>query len=188
MPYPTGLSAVSAASSIAGKRGISREISIMNGAASADWITESDIATTPQLCGNPTAKRDPGSHQRGHEREARPARPHQKRHVIGAAAGAGAGDESGRHRTVVWHSSMRSSNCLLAEAIDAEDKEACNAKFAEILAEQTALKSRKNNSAKQHRRRPHLRPPGAGRAGVENKQRPRSRNGTKAPSASSSSA
>ena len=29
---------------------------------------------------------------------------------------------------------------LLAEAIDAEDKEACNAQFAEILAEQTSLK------------------------------------------------
>ncbi len=28
---------------------------------------------------------------------------------------------------------------LLAEAIDAEDKEACNAQFAEILAEQTTL-------------------------------------------------
>ena len=33
--------------------------------------------------------------------------------------------------------------CLLAEAIDAEDKEACNAQFAEILAEQTALKKQK---------------------------------------------
>ena len=32
---------------------------------------------------------------------------------------------------------------LLAEAIDAEDKEACNAKFAEILTEQTALKEQK---------------------------------------------
>ena len=32
---------------------------------------------------------------------------------------------------------------LLAEAIDAEDKESCNAKFAEILAEQTALKKQK---------------------------------------------
>ena len=32
---------------------------------------------------------------------------------------------------------------LLAEAIDAEDKEACNAQFAEILAEQTALKKQK---------------------------------------------
>ena len=32
---------------------------------------------------------------------------------------------------------------LLAEAIDAEDKEACNAKFAEILTEQTALKKQK---------------------------------------------
>ena len=33
--------------------------------------------------------------------------------------------------------------CLLAEAIDAEDKEACNAQFAEILTEQTALKKQK---------------------------------------------
>ena len=32
---------------------------------------------------------------------------------------------------------------LLAEVIDAEDKEACNAQFAEILAEQTALKEQK---------------------------------------------
>ena len=32
---------------------------------------------------------------------------------------------------------------LLVEAIDAEDKEACNAQFAEILAEQTALKKQK---------------------------------------------
>ena len=32
---------------------------------------------------------------------------------------------------------------LLTEAIDAEDKEACNAQFAEILAEQTALKKQK---------------------------------------------
>ena len=32
---------------------------------------------------------------------------------------------------------------LLAEAIDAEDKEACNAQFAQILAEQTALKKQK---------------------------------------------
>ena len=32
---------------------------------------------------------------------------------------------------------------LLAEAIDAEDKEACNAQFAEILAEQTSLKKQK---------------------------------------------
>ena len=32
---------------------------------------------------------------------------------------------------------------LLAAAIDAEDKEACNAQFAEILAEQTALKKQK---------------------------------------------
>ena len=32
---------------------------------------------------------------------------------------------------------------LLAEAIDAEDKEACNAQFAEILAEQTKLKKQK---------------------------------------------
>ena len=41
---------------------------------------------------------------------------------------------------------------LLAEAIDAEDKEACNAQFAEILAEQTALKKAEGrNPAKQHR-------------------------------------
>ena len=33
--------------------------------------------------------------------------------------------------------------CLLAEAIDAEDKDACNAQFAEILTEQTALKKQK---------------------------------------------
>ena len=32
---------------------------------------------------------------------------------------------------------------LLAEAIDAEDKEACNAQFAEILTEQTSLKKQK---------------------------------------------
>ena len=32
---------------------------------------------------------------------------------------------------------------LLAEAIDAEDKEACNAQFAKILAEQTSLKKQK---------------------------------------------
>ena len=32
---------------------------------------------------------------------------------------------------------------LLAEAIDAKDKDACNAQFAEILAEQTALKKQK---------------------------------------------
>ena len=38
---------------------------------------------------------------------------------------------------------MSSSNSLLAEAIDAEDKEACNAQFAEILAEQTSLKKQK---------------------------------------------
>ena len=34
---------------------------------------------------------------------------------------------------------------LLAEAIDAEDKESCNAKFAEILAEQTELKKEKES-------------------------------------------
>ncbi|MFQ8767812.1 MAG: hypothetical protein ACLR8U_15885 [Oscillospiraceae bacterium] len=34
---------------------------------------------------------------------------------------------------------------LLAEAIDAEDKERCNAKFAEILAEQTELKKQKES-------------------------------------------
>ena len=34
---------------------------------------------------------------------------------------------------------------LLAEAIDAEDKERCNAKFAEILAEQTELKKQKEH-------------------------------------------
>ena len=34
---------------------------------------------------------------------------------------------------------------LLAEAIDAEDKESCNAKFAEILAEQTNLKQQKEH-------------------------------------------
>ena len=33
--------------------------------------------------------------------------------------------------------------CLLAEAIDTDDKEACNAQFAEILTEQTALKEQK---------------------------------------------
>ena len=32
---------------------------------------------------------------------------------------------------------------LLAEAIDVEDKESCNAQFAEILAEQTTLKKQK---------------------------------------------
>ena len=32
---------------------------------------------------------------------------------------------------------------LLAEAIDAEDKEACNAQFAKLLAEQTSLKKQK---------------------------------------------
>ena len=32
---------------------------------------------------------------------------------------------------------------LLAEAIDAEDKESCNTQFAEILAEQTTLKKQK---------------------------------------------
>ncbi len=32
---------------------------------------------------------------------------------------------------------------LLAEAIDAEDKESCNTQFAEILAEQTSLKKQK---------------------------------------------
>ena len=32
---------------------------------------------------------------------------------------------------------------LLAEAIEAEDKESCNAQFAEILAEQTSLKKQK---------------------------------------------
>ena len=32
---------------------------------------------------------------------------------------------------------------LLAEAIDADDKEACNAQFSEILTEQTALKEQK---------------------------------------------
>ena len=35
---------------------------------------------------------------------------------------------------------------LLAEAIDAEDKESCNTQFAEILAEQTALKKQKEAS------------------------------------------
>ena len=34
---------------------------------------------------------------------------------------------------------------LLAEAIDADNKERCNAKFAEILAEQTALKKQKES-------------------------------------------
>ena len=34
---------------------------------------------------------------------------------------------------------------LLAEAIDAADKERCNAKFAEILAEQTELKKQKES-------------------------------------------
>ena len=34
---------------------------------------------------------------------------------------------------------------ILAEAIDAEDKDRCNAKFAEILAEQTELKKQKEN-------------------------------------------
>ena len=34
---------------------------------------------------------------------------------------------------------------LLTEAIDAEDKEACNAQFAEILAEQTSLKKQKES-------------------------------------------
>ena len=34
---------------------------------------------------------------------------------------------------------------LLAEAIDAADKERCNAKFAEILAEQTNLKQQKEH-------------------------------------------
>ena len=34
---------------------------------------------------------------------------------------------------------------LLAEAIDAEDKEACNTQFAEILAEQTSLKRQKES-------------------------------------------
>ena len=38
---------------------------------------------------------------------------------------------------------MNDSRRLLAEAIDAEDIEACNARFAEILAEQTALKKQK---------------------------------------------
>ena len=37
---------------------------------------------------------------------------------------------------------------LLTEAIDAEDKEACNAKFAEILTEQTALKEQKEEILK----------------------------------------
>ena len=37
----------------------------------------------------------------------------------------------------------RQFQCLLVEAIDAEDKETCNAQFAEILAEQTALKKQK---------------------------------------------
>ena len=32
---------------------------------------------------------------------------------------------------------------LLSEAIDADDKEACNVQFAEILAEQTTLKKQK---------------------------------------------
>ena len=35
---------------------------------------------------------------------------------------------------------------LLAEAIDAEDKESCNTQFAGILAEQTALKKQKEAS------------------------------------------
>ena len=35
---------------------------------------------------------------------------------------------------------------LLAEAIDADDKEACNAQFTEILTEQTALKKQKETS------------------------------------------
>ena len=34
---------------------------------------------------------------------------------------------------------------LLAEAIDVEDRERCNAKFAEILAEQTELKKQKEH-------------------------------------------
>ena len=34
---------------------------------------------------------------------------------------------------------------LLAEVIDAEDKEACNTQFAEILAEQTSLKRQKES-------------------------------------------
>ena len=36
----------------------------------------------------------------------------------------------------------------LAEAIDADDKEACNVQFAEILAEQTTLKKQKKKSCK----------------------------------------
>lgn len=56
---------------------------------------------------------------------------------------------------------------LLAEAIDAEDKEICNTKFAEILAEQTGLKMQKEhvlqNSTDAKRT---WCPPGTGRAGV----------------------
>ena len=48
---------------------------------------------------------------------------------------------------VQTHSSIRKNfleeTCEALEAIDADDKEACNAQFAEILAEQTALKKQK---------------------------------------------
>ena len=46
-----------------------------------------------------------------------------------------------RQRTV--HRILRPFQQLLAEAIDADDKEACNAQFTEILTEQTALKKQK---------------------------------------------
>ena len=68
---------------------------------------------------------------------------------------------------------------LLAEAIDAEDKEACNAKFAEILAEQTALKEQKEEILQSSA--------DADRVCTRMKQaeqaiEPRSQNGTKTPS------
>ena len=48
---------------------------------------------------------------------------------------------------VQTHASIRKNfleeTCEALEAIDADDKEACNAQFAEILAEQTALKKQK---------------------------------------------
>ena len=52
---------------------------------------------------------------------------------------------------------------LLAEAIDADDKEACNVQFAEILAEQTTLKKQKEGILQSSTDADRLHPHEAGR-------------------------
>jgi len=78
---------------------------------------------------------------------------------------------------------------LLAEAIDAEDKEACNAQFAEILAEQTELKKQKEEILQSSADADCVctRIKQAEQA-IENTASPRSQNGMKTPSGRSWSA